>query len=469
MQGKKLYTPKLMYQVQLNDLVPKENFYRRLETELDMSFLYKETAVYYGSEGQESIDPVVFFKLCLVGYLNNLNSDRKIIEYCSNCLDIRLFLKYDIDETLPWHSTISRTRQLYGEDVFLSLFRKILSLCVSKGMVRGKRQAIDSAFVKANASMDSLIEKEITNDAKVYSDELNENSEYKITSKKEEQKGANNTTHYSTTDADAKISVKPGKVTQLNYYGQIAVDDSNHVITGALADFANQKDCQCLPNILDQTIENLKENEINIEQIVADTNYSSGKALQYCNNNNIDAYIPNIGTYKPSREGFIYDKENDKYICTRGNKAELTFKNITSNKNNYFRIYLSDKKCKMCILRTQCIGKSKYKKISDSVDKPYYDLMHNKMQTPYAKKISRIRGATVEPVLGTLINFMGMKRLSSRGIKQATKHVLMSALSYNLKKYMKYIKQISNSSVITLNLQTSPAFFRMLNIGFSTL
>ena len=43
----------------------------------------------------------------------------------------------------------SRTRQLYGEEVFLSLFCKILSMCVEKGMVSGKRQAIDSAFIKA--------------------------------------------------------------------------------------------------------------------------------------------------------------------------------------------------------------------------------------------------------------------------------------------------------------------------------
>ncbi len=52
---------------------------------------------------------------------------------------------------------INRTRQLYGEDVFLNLFKKILTLCVEKGVIREKRQGIDSAFIKANASMDSLI------------------------------------------------------------------------------------------------------------------------------------------------------------------------------------------------------------------------------------------------------------------------------------------------------------------------
>src|SRR5690606_35435803 len=108
-----------------------------------------------------------------------------LMRYCSNCFDVRLFLCYDLNEELPWHSTISRTRALFGEEVFLQLFQKILSLCVSKGMVSGKRQAVDSAFIKANASMDSLIEKEVLKDASVFVNELEENSEFKVTSTRE--------------------------------------------------------------------------------------------------------------------------------------------------------------------------------------------------------------------------------------------------------------------------------------------
>ena len=445
MQGEKTYTPKLMYQVHLDSLVPQDNFYRKLDKVLDMGFLYKETAPYYGTEGQESIDPVVFFKMCLVGYLNNINSDRRLIEYCSNCLDVRLFMRYDIDETLPWHSTISRTRQLYGEDIFLGLFRKVLSLCVQKGMVRGKRQAIDSAFVKANASLDSLIEKEVVEDVKAYCDELNEGSEYKLTLSKQENKQGTtlNSTHYSPTDPDARISVKPGKAPHLNFFGQIAVDDSRHVITGAMADFADKRDSQCLPGILGQTIENLKENEILIDQIVADTGYSSVEALRFCQQNHIDAYIPNTGRYKPTREGFEYDPGNDRYLCTQGNKAILLFKTITADKNGHFRkeYRSSTANCISCTLKTVCIGKNSSKKITDVLDKTYYDQMHEKMQTRYAKKLSKIRKSTVEPVLGTLINFLSMRRVNSKGIKQASKHVLMAALCYNLKKYMKYVQR----------------------------
>ena len=131
MQGRKELQPKMLYQVHLNNLVAIDNFYRRLSEVLDLNFLYDATSRYYGEEVQESIDLVVFFKICLVGYLNNINSDRKLIEFCSNCLDVRLYLKYDLNESLPWHSTINRTRQLYGEEVFMALYKKILKLCVS--------------------------------------------------------------------------------------------------------------------------------------------------------------------------------------------------------------------------------------------------------------------------------------------------------------------------------------------------
>jgi len=63
MQGKKELHPKMMHQVSLDDLVPKNNYYRLINRELDLKYLYKATEKYYGLEGQESIDPTVFFKI----------------------------------------------------------------------------------------------------------------------------------------------------------------------------------------------------------------------------------------------------------------------------------------------------------------------------------------------------------------------------------------------------------------------
>jgi hypothetical protein len=66
MQGKKAYTEKLFLNFQLSDKVPEDNFYRKLKSLLDLGWLYKATLKYYGKEGQESIDPVVFFKFILI-------------------------------------------------------------------------------------------------------------------------------------------------------------------------------------------------------------------------------------------------------------------------------------------------------------------------------------------------------------------------------------------------------------------
>ena len=91
MQGRKEFRPKLFYELSLERLVPADNIYRKIGEELDFQFLYDSTKKYYGREGQQSLDPVVFYKILLVGYLNNLNSDRALLQYCGNCLDIRLF------------------------------------------------------------------------------------------------------------------------------------------------------------------------------------------------------------------------------------------------------------------------------------------------------------------------------------------------------------------------------------------
>ncbi len=510
MQGKKNFTPQLFVSVNLLDMVPVDNFYRRLLTELDLHFIYKATDQYYGKEGQESIDPVVFFKILLVGYLNNINSDRQLIAFCSDSLSIRLFLGYDVHESLPWHSTISRTRGLYGEDVFLSLFKEVLKMCVSKGMVRGKRQAVDSVFIKANASMDSLVEKEVLDDASAFVDELEENSEFKVTSTRKKlveqhhnwkteaykdmptgsakdkidengnlirPKYLSNHTHYSPTDPEARVSVKPGKARQLNYYGQIAVDDAHHVITGACSDFTDKRDSQCLEQIVELTQENLIDNGIEIEELLADGGYSSGEALAYLHKKNIDAYIPNFGQYKPEREGFIFNKEQNQYECIKeaGNKAILIFKGEKVDSKGYTkRTYRSSESdCKNCPLRAQCCGKTtKFKKIDDSIHKEHYDRMHKKLiQNPaYTKKMVRVRSKTVEPVIGTLVNFTNMKRVNTRGIKNANKHVLMAALTYNLKKYLRFVvkKPSILAQVLSLKQGKNSTFIKTTYYDFKS-
>src|SRR5680860_443838 len=259
MQGRKDYTEKLFLSFRLSDRIPKENLYRRLRETLDLSFLYKDTKELYGRTGNPSIDPVVFFKLLITGYLENITSDRKLMEHCGMRMDVLYFLGYDLDEELPWHSTISRTRQFYPESLFTALFNKVFALCVDSGKVSGHTQAVDSAPIKANASMESVVPKmpatPMNDHLKKVSEENGEPAkkhrrtvslehssapehELKRTEKHHRNlrdspvrpAGAShkkarllsNKTHYNPHDPDARISVKPGKARKLKYHCSMA-------------------------------------------------------------------------------------------------------------------------------------------------------------------------------------------------------------------------------------------------------
>jgi transposase len=488
MQGRKQYQEKLFVNFQLSDRVSEDNFYRRLNRAVDFTFLYKSTAKYYGKEGQKSIDPVVCMKLMLVGYMENINSDRRIIDAAKMRLDVLYFIGYDIDEELPWHSTLSRTRQLYGQEVFTQIFKAVLKQCIDKGMVSGKRQAIDGVYVKANASLDSMVEREIMNDAEVYNQELEANKEevapvvpvkhnglkLKKTphnnthptrpgakkpvmageANKEEgtpvlplknpkglkpKKNPHNNTHYSPTDPDAKMSVKPGKATALNYLGEVSVDTASHMITYIEAFTADNRDSQCLAEVIEKVVSNLKENDLAVEEVLADTGFSSGEALKALEENNIVGYIPNRPQFIYERPGFIYNREGDYYTC-RNNK-QLTYRGTYKDPNGYDKYYRAGKKvCDACPLKKTCTAYSKKQggKITDTIDRPHYIKMHLRMQTKAAKRRMKERQSTVEPVIGTLVNFLGMKRVNTHGLGLANKCVTLAAVAYNLKKLLKH-------------------------------
>ena len=79
MLGQKDYQEKLFLSFSLSQRIPEDNFYRRLRNILDLHFLYHMVRPYYGKEGQKSIDPTVFMRIMLVGYLENIVSDRQLI------------------------------------------------------------------------------------------------------------------------------------------------------------------------------------------------------------------------------------------------------------------------------------------------------------------------------------------------------------------------------------------------------
>ena len=487
MQGKKEYQEKLFTHFQLSEHIPRSNFYRRLKEELDLDYLYKLTAPYYGESGQKSIDPVVFFKLCLVGYLENIISDRQLIQHSSMRLDILYFLNYDIEDSLPWHSTISRTRQHYPEEIFEIVFTQVLTLCVEKGMVSGHTQAIDSAPIKANASMDTL-------ELKVSEDELEEHlrkvrvmsridketphrkiktnqaskKEQTITATPKElqsiksrnkkwsidqdqrpgagnkgSKYTSNKTHYSPSDPDARISVKPGKARKLNYLSQLSVDTAHHVITDIKAYHADGKDNQQLQDIVERLKSRLHQQGLLWRNCVADTGYSSGENYHYLEQVGLESYIPAHGTYKGGPTNFTYNETQDHYTCPQG--KIIPFKKVFYEKKNNTKkkeYRGTTKLCKDCPIRRICLGKSaQEKKFTVTYYRPEYQRAIARVESKRGRYMKAKRQSTVEPVFGTLTQFRGLRKINTIGIEQANKVMHLSAMAYNLKKYLKFIQK----------------------------
>jgi hypothetical protein len=398
-------------------------------------------------------------------------------------LDILFFIGYDIDEELPWHSTISRTRQLYPESVFGEVFTKVLAICVEKGMVSGHTQAIDSAPVKANASMDTL-------ELKVPENELDEHlrkvralssmdkqaphrkskgdksdkGQRSVTANDKElsaikgrnkkwakdqdqrpgagNKGAkytSNKTHYSPTDPDARISVKPGKARKLNYLSQLSVDTAHHVITDIRAYHADGKDNQQLPDIVKRLNRRLWKQGLVWENCVADTGYSSGENYAMLEQRGLKSFIPPHGTYKGGPDGFIYNEEQDHYLCPKG--KVIPFRKVfldsrTKTKKKSYRA--SSKICKGCALRASCLGKVNEKQFSVTYYREEYERNIARVESPQGRYMKGKRQSTVEPVFGTLTQFMGLRKINTIGLEQANKVMHLSAIAYNPKKYLKF-------------------------------
>jgi len=442
-----VYQEKLFTNFSLSSRIPDHNFYKKLKTELDLSFLYKVCKPYYGDCGQKSIDPVVFFKLMLVGYFDGITSDRQLIDFVSLRLDVLYFIGYDIDEELPWHSTISRTRKKLPTDIFEEVFDKVFSMCVEKGMVSGHTQAIDSALVKANASVDSIeprkpaltvskyIEEVVNQDTEAEDDKNEDESDYKPNTRKDIKRS--NKTHHSPTDKDAKIAYKPGKPTNLYYQSQMSVDSEHCVISHIQATKADKRDSVYLIPIVERTKERLSKAGMLVSNILADANYSKGENYFELDKMGLEAFIPPHGQYKGGPDGFKYLDESDEWECPEG-------KNLTFRRDYYsegvrkkeYRIAL--KECMGCKLYNECVKSKRGKCIIIAYYKENIDKAIKRVKSAQGRYLKGKRQSTVEPVFGSLMGNMGMKKVRTIGLANANKIFLMTAVAYNLKKYIRF-------------------------------
>jgi hypothetical protein len=96
----------------------------------------------------------VLFKLHILTYFFGIGSERKLFKELQVNVAYRWYIGYDLDENIPDHSTMTKSRYRFPEKTFEKLFKTILGKCKKIGLISGKYLFMDSSLIKADASKD---------------------------------------------------------------------------------------------------------------------------------------------------------------------------------------------------------------------------------------------------------------------------------------------------------------------------
>jgi hypothetical protein len=231
----------------------------------------------------------------------------------------------------------------------------------------------------------------------------------------------------------------------------MGVDTQNHVITHIHADFADKKDNQCLKYLTEKMRRRLKTLGLDWKYLATDAGYGSGENYAYLETIGIKSYIPPHGTYKGGPEGFTYKEEKDVYICPKGKTIPFK-KHFSDHRTETLKKeYRASKQvCRECPLKKKCLGKSQEKRITVTAYRSEYERNNARVYSKKGSFMKKKRQSTIEPVFGSLINYYGMRKVNTKGIKQADKIMLMAASAYNLKKLLKFRELKLNRAVKSL-------------------
>jgi hypothetical protein len=360
---------------------------------------------------------------------------------------------------------VRRTRPLFPAAVFERLFDHVFAPCVARGLVAGDTQAVDSAPVKANASLEAVREKQQGGtrgpfvatdgpDATAPAASLVRAPAHQLRnlaarqarlvahssvpgSRHPQARLFSNKTHYSPTDPDARISLKPGKARALNYLCRLAVDTAKGVIRHVQADFADSRDSLHLPRLLTGLQRRLRANGLPLRELLADAGYANGANYALLEAQRITAWIPVFGQYKAVIAGFTYDALTDAYTCAAG--KVLPFRKYdTAADGHWLKLYWADcQDCQQCPFKPTCVPGAKRKQLTRTLYDAPYRRAWQRQQSRQGQRMRRVRQSTVEPVFGNLIHHYGLRRMNVRGLAGAHKTMLLTAVAY-IKKLLKH-------------------------------
>jgi transposase len=463
----------LMFPPSIDDYVDEDNVVRAIDSYVELldfkKLQFSNTRKSNRDDGQKAYSPKLLLKIYIYGYLNKIRSSRMLEKECKRNIE----LMWLTQSLTPSYHTIADFRK-DNPKALKQVFKEFVLLCKSVDLIGDGIKAVDGAFLRANASKNTLtvkstlskdlskIEKNITEylqsleysdkekqplnialklpkdlrKLKYHKEELSKNLQFL------EKMGK---TQHNTTDPDASLMVKPAH-NLMAYNSQIVVDSTFKFIV-ATDTFTKGSDFQNLHTMAQQTKENLELEKSDNLDIVADIGYYSAKEFKKCTEDNINAIVPEANIKKVqqdkgmfTRDKFIYDTKKDCYTCPNNQTLnKRVAPQIKNGKTNY--IYAgASAVCKACSLKNQCIPtKTPYKQIYRWEHEHIIEKHQDKMKTKEAKDLVKKRGSIVEHPFGTIKRSLGWDHFLVRGKEKVSGENSLIMFTYNFKRLLNLI------------------------------
>jgi len=284
---------------------------------------------FYKEGGRPGIPPGIYFRMIFVGYFEGIDSQRGIAWRCRDSLSLRKFLGYELDETTPEHSSLTRIRQRLPMDVFEQVFAFVLSLVEEHGLLKGKTVGVDSTLLEANAAMKSIVRQDTGEDWEAYvrglaeaeGVEINSDDDLRKFDRKRKGKKASNQDWKSSSDSDARIMKMKKGHTHLSYKQEHTVDLKTEVILSAEIYYGTESDGNTLLDSVGTAQGNLQQagSDAAITEVVGDKGYHKNETLAKCRADELRTYI--CEPDGPNRRWT--DKSTDIETAYRANRRRL--------------------------------------------------------------------------------------------------------------------------------------------------
>jgi len=450
--------------------------------------------------GRLAYDPKILLKVILLGYARGLISSRKIE---SACRENVTFMALCCGQC-PDHSTIS-TFVSSMKDEILPLFRDVLLVCEGENLLGGTVFALDGCKLPSNASRRksgkfSDLQRKKQNIEKKVKRLLKEQEEADKKDDDEDQEGGRPSDRSNRqkqieslqkqadriekflkengpkigkqgreiksniTDNDSAMMVGSHGTIQ-GYNGQALVDSKHQVIVHGEV-FGEAQDHHLIPPILDGAKQNMEaigqsEDYFAGKTFTADSNYHDPTNLKKCDEEKLDAYVPDKRFRKRdprfqgerrqrgksknrfTLEDFKYNEATDEYVCPNAKALKLQVKKTEADGVFYRRYVADEDDCRGCELKARCIrgrnGKRRYLSIPvGRVPGNLTEAMAAKVDSEKGHKIYSQRIAIVEPVFANIRTHKGMNRFTLRGKVKVNIQWLMYCMIHNIGKIVNY-------------------------------